>query len=93
MSCVGLARLATEFRRYDFIYVDGSHHSADVYIDAAASWPMLERGGIMMFDDYEWPMMPTEAECPKLGVDAFLAGHAEQYRELYRGYQVVIERI
>jgi predicted O-methyltransferase YrrM len=92
-SCVALARLASNFRRFDFIYVDGSHHSCDVYIDAATSWPMLVRGGFLVFDDYEWRRMPTEVERPKLGVDAFLTGQAAQYRELHRGYQIIIERM
>jgi predicted O-methyltransferase YrrM len=91
-SCVGLARLAIDFRRFDFIYVDGSHHSSEVYTDAALSWPMLVCGGILVFDDYEWPMLQTELERPKLGVDAFLAGQVGQYRELHRGYQIIIER-
>jgi predicted O-methyltransferase YrrM len=92
-SCEALARLATEFRRFDFIYVDGGHHSTDVYTDAALSWPMLVRGGILAFDDYEWALMSTEVERPKLGVNAFLAGQAGQYRELHRGNQIVIEKI
>jgi predicted O-methyltransferase YrrM len=91
-SCVGLASLAISLRRFDFIYVDGSHHSSDVYIDGAASWPMLVRGGILIFDDYEWPGGATEMECPKLGVNAFLASHAAQYRELHRAYQIIIEK-
>jgi predicted O-methyltransferase YrrM len=92
-SCEALVRLATEFRRFDFIYVDGGHHSTDVYTDAALSWPMLVRGGILAFDDYEWTLMSTEAERPKLGVNAFLAGQAGQYRELHRGRQIIIEKI
>jgi len=88
-----LARLATQFKRFDFIYVDGSHHSADVYSDAALSWPMLVRGGVLAFDDYEWNLMASEAERPKLGTDAFLASHEGQYRELYRGYQIIIEKL
>jgi len=92
-SGAALPRLATAFRRFDFIYVDGSHHSADVYSDATLSWPMLERGGVLAFDDYGWALMEAEAECPKLGTDAFLAGHEGQYRELYRGYQIIIEKV
>jgi len=92
-SRTGLARLAIDLRRFDFIYADGSHHSRDVYIDAVASWPMLVRGGILIFDDYEWPGIPTEVESPKLGVDAFLAAHATQYRELHRAYQIIIEKL
>jgi predicted O-methyltransferase YrrM len=92
-SCEALARLAIDLRRFDFIYVDGSHHSTDVYTDAAMAWPMLVRCGIIVFDDYGWTMMQTAAERPKLGVDAFLAGQDGQYRELYRGYVMIVEKI
>lgn len=92
-SSVALARLAVDFRRFDLVYIDGSHHSTDVYGDVALSWPMLVPGGIAIFDDYEWPLMETEAERPKLGINAFLSGLSQQYRELHRGAQVIIEKL
>jgi hypothetical protein len=66
--------------------------AADAYSDAALTWPMIEPGGIVIFDDYEWPLMDDDRERPKLGIDAFLAATAGQYRELYRDYQIVIEK-
>lgn len=92
-STTALGNLALSRRRFDFIYIDGSHHARDVFTDAALSWPMLLPGGIMVFDDYEWTMLGNEIERPKLGVDAFLSSYAGHYRELHRGYQVLIERI
>jgi predicted O-methyltransferase YrrM len=92
-SYAALGGLAMEFRRFDLIYVDGSHYSTDVYADAAMSWPMLARGGILIFDDYDWHLMSTEVERPKLGIDAFLAAIAGQYRILHRDTQVIIEKI
>jgi hypothetical protein len=56
-------------------------------------WPLLKRGGAVIFDDYEWTLMPADVERPKLGVDAFLAAQFGQYRELPRGYQVIVEKI
>ncbi|HEX9060843.1 MAG TPA: class I SAM-dependent methyltransferase [Clostridia bacterium] len=39
---------------FDFIYVDGSHNAIDVLRDGMASWDMLKRGGILIFDDFNW---------------------------------------
>jgi len=42
---------------YDIIYIDGGHQEGNVYYDALLSWPLLESGCTIMFDDYgtdEW---------------------------------------
>jgi predicted O-methyltransferase YrrM len=87
-----LARLLIEERRFDVVYIDGSHHSADVQADAVFSWPMIQDRGIVIFDDYEWTFFPDEIDRPKLGIDSFLLVHAGQYRELHREYQLIIEK-
>lgn len=91
-STAALPALGVAGRRFDLAYIDGSHMAADVYSDAALTWPLIEPGGIVIFDDYEWPLMDDDRERPKLGIDAFLAAVAGQYRELHRDYQVVIEK-
>ena len=88
-----LPRLGTAGRRFDFSYIDGSHMAADVYRDGVLCWSLLERGGIALFDDYEWSMMDNEEERPKLGIDMFLMAHTGQYRELHRAYQLAIEKL
>jgi predicted O-methyltransferase YrrM len=85
-----LPELGISGRRFDFAYIDGSHMAADVYSDAVLTWSMMESGGVVVFDDYEWDMMNEERERPKLGIDAFLAAVAGHYREIYRGFQVAI---
>jgi predicted O-methyltransferase YrrM len=88
-----LPELGISQRRFDLAYIDGSHMAADVYRDAALTWPMMEQGGIVIFDDYEWDLMNNELERPKLGVDAFLAAFSGQYKELHRGYQIAIAKL
>jgi predicted O-methyltransferase YrrM len=85
-----LPELGIAGRRFDLAYIDGSHMAADVYSDAILTWPLIEPGGVVIFDDYEWEGMPDERERPKLGIDAFLATLGGNYQELDRGYQVAI---
>jgi predicted O-methyltransferase YrrM len=87
-----LPELGIAVRRFDLAYIDGSHMAADVYSDAALTWPLMEPGGIVIFDDYEWVIMPDERERPKLGIDAFLATIDSHYQELHRGYQIAIAK-
>lgn len=88
-----LPALGAAGRRFDIAYIDGSHLAADVYRDAVLTWPMIAGGGIVVFDDYEWSMLDTDEQAPKPGIDAFLAAHPGQYRELVRAYQLAIQKV
>jgi predicted O-methyltransferase YrrM len=92
-STTVLPELGIAGRRFELAYIDGSHMAADVYSDAVLTWSLMEPGGIVIFDDYEWDLMNSDIERPKLGIDAFLAAAAGHYRELHRGYQVVIAKL
>jgi predicted O-methyltransferase YrrM len=87
-----LPRLGVAGRRFDLAYVDGSHMAADVYSDAVLTWSVMDPGGIVIFDDYEWDLMRNEDERPRLGIDAFLMTVAGQYRELRRAYQLIVAK-
>lgn len=92
-STPALARLLLAGRRFDLVYLDGSHHSADVLADAVLSWPLLRPGGLAIFDDYAWNLYPPDdLRHPKQGVDAFLAVQAGRFRERLRGEQVIVEK-
>jgi predicted O-methyltransferase YrrM len=92
-SATVLPELGISQRCFDLAYIDGSHLAADVYRDAVLTWPMMEREGIVIFDDYEWDLMNEELERPKLGIDAFLTAFSGQYKEVHRGYQIVIAKL
>jgi predicted O-methyltransferase YrrM len=88
-----LPQLGVASRRFDIVYVDGSHRAADVYSDGALAWPMVARDGIVIFDDYEFDEIADESERPKPGIDAFLAAVEGQYRLVHKAYQVVIAKL
>ena len=37
---------------FDLVYIDGSHRAADVLFDAMESYKILNKGGILFFDDF-----------------------------------------
>jgi predicted O-methyltransferase YrrM len=78
---------------YDFIYVDGSHQAHDVLGDACMAWPMLRKGGIMVFDDYLWGVNENPLHTPKMAVDAFIACYREQLEVVMAGYQMGIKKL
>lgn len=84
--------LLKDSRRYDFIYVDGSHNSRDVIADAVLAWPLLKPGGVMVFDDYEWCYYDEACRNPKPAIDFFLCAFADEMEILEKAYQVSVRK-
>jgi predicted O-methyltransferase YrrM len=82
-----------ELYSFDFIYIDGSHRSADVLEDAILSFRLLKPNGIMIFDDYEWKTYAGTLNNPRQGIDAFLDIFANQYVLIDKWYQVAVRKI
>lgn len=77
-------------RPLDFLYVDGSHHSEDVMMDALKGFVALKVGGLMVFDDYLWSYYPRTAENPAVAVNGFLRIISGRYRLVHVGYQLAL---
>ena len=75
---------------YDLIYVDGSHYSHDVMIDAIKGFEMLKIGGIMIFDDYLWNYYTKSIDNPAIAVNLFLHMKKGSYKIIRLYYQMVI---
>lgn len=57
---------------FDLIYIDGSHHTDDVIVDAIKGFELLKVGGIMIFDDYIWGYYSRPIDNPAGAINAFL---------------------
>lgn len=55
LSVDGLRGLLAEGRRFDLIYIDGSHEQLWPAIDFGLSYALLREGGIIILDDHLWP--------------------------------------
>jgi len=93
-SAFVLIDLIKEGKKYDFIYVDGSHKAIDCYADCLLSWQLLNENGIMGIDDYLYKISLTnEFENVMKGVDHFLEKIKGQYKLLVNGHRIFIQKI
>jgi hypothetical protein len=49
-----LAFCLSQGRRFDLIYIDGSHEGLDALTDIVMAYPLLRPDGWLVFDDYFW---------------------------------------
>jgi len=91
-SVDALAELGVNAERFDVVYVDGSHRRIDAYRDCTLSWPLLNPGGILLIDDYEFGRRLPDDLKPKQGVDAFLSNISGQHDEIHRDYQIAVRK-
>jgi hypothetical protein len=77
---------------FDFIYVDGSHLMLDCHVDLILSFQVLEKGGMMVIDDYLYNL-DKPLESPFEGVNRFLIKMNGRYQVLNKGYRVFLSKI
>lgn len=78
-----LLTLRKDGTTFNFIYIDASHVAIDVLHDAVLCWRMLEEGGTMVFDDWNWKGYMEHSYNPRIAIIGFLrsAEHELEYRE------------
>jgi hypothetical protein len=88
-SLAALEGLRANSRKFDVIYVDGSHTRDDALMDSIQSWQLLKDGGLIIWDDYVWGLgeLPVEDRC-KEAIDTFLDMHRHDLTVIEKGYQV-----
>ncbi|MDB4413750.1 class I SAM-dependent methyltransferase [Pirellulaceae bacterium] len=77
------------YKKFDFIYVDGSHETIDTMADLVIAWELLESNGVFVIDDYGW-IGYTDTQKPRLAIDIFLDKYSEEYTILDIGYRVFL---
>ena len=92
-SVSALANFVSQGRRFDLIYVDGSHYRDDVMIDALLSWKILELNGVLIFDDYVWRWEHESADRPKDAVEYFVYSHLSELKILHKGAQFIVKKV
>ncbi len=94
-SQVALRDPSFTFNSIHFVYIDGNHSSPNVLEDAILAFPLLVRGGMMIFDDYRWrsrsPNKPQSM--PRLAIDAFVSVFQDGLRVRHKDWQVAVERV
>ena len=85
--------LAEQRRRFDLAYIDGSHIYDDVMADSIGVWPLIDPGGVIIWDDYKYGAHLSAEQRPQAAIDNFLADHVGGYRQLAGVYQLIVEKV
>ncbi len=93
LSARALTDLASKGRKFDFIYIDGSHYRDDVLIDAFLSWKLLNMNGVMVFDDYRWNWQARPDGRPKEAIEYFVYSHLSDLEILHEGIQFIVKKV
>jgi predicted O-methyltransferase YrrM len=78
--------------KFDLIYIDGSHHSDDVLVDAIKSFEMLKVNGLMIFDDYFWKYYTRTIDNPSGAINAFIRMKFHQLKVICFDYQLIVRK-
>lgn len=79
-------------KKFDLIYVDGSHKYKDVLNDARRAFNCLNVNGIIIFDDFLW-QINSQKKMPINALIKFLKENVGKLKILYVDYQLVIKKI
>lgn len=92
-----LKQLKDNKEYYDFIYIDGDHHAASVLEDAVLAFPLLKKGGILLFDDYHWGEHIINGRLnlnvPRPAIDAFVSIYADKFEIIGTGGQIMLRKL
>ena len=79
-------------KKFDMIYIDGSHHYNDVLKDLINSYKFLDKDGIIICDDFKWTSYyKNKNENPAMAIINFIKHYKIEI--LYIGYQVILKKI
>jgi len=88
-----LRNLINENKKFDLIYVDGSHLYKDCKKDIELSWIILNNGGIMIMDDYLYNLENGIEFSPYHAINEFLNEKENEIIILNKGYRVFLEKL
>tara|TARA_B100001540_G_scaffold166605_1_gene147347 strand:- start:1041 stop:1778 length:738 start_codon:yes stop_codon:yes gene_type:complete len=80
-------------KKYDLIYIDGSHSAKDVFDDAINSFNVLNKDGYIIFDDFLWDFYSSINEGPMGGIKLFLKKNFFKVKIVSIDYQIIIKKL
>lgn len=62
-TSVNAARILAAYElRFDWVFIDASHDALDVMVDMSMYWPLVNTGGVLCGDDWNWPGVKQAVE-------------------------------
>lgn len=89
-----LPRLQASNLKLRFAYIGGDHSARGAYTDAEQVWPMIVRGGLLLFDNQWNPEQSSDDESPRQGIMKWLDEHKRAYDvDVIYTWQVLVRKL
>ena len=79
-------------KKFDIIYIDGSHYYLDVINDFKNSLKILKKGGLLIFDDFLWNYYEKIEENPINGILPILL-NKKNLKIISASNQLIIKKV
>jgi len=77
--------------QFSVIYLDANTYCKDVLEQAVLAFPLLKKGGLLIFDDYTYSK-EHDTRCPRMCIDAFLNVYAKEIQVIQLSWQVIVRK-
>ncbi len=78
--------------RFDFIYIDGAHEARYVIEDAVLAFGLLNDGGFLLFDDYNFQFSDRPRQNTSRAIDAFIDFYEDEVSLVDKGRQMLLQK-
>ncbi|MDC0418560.1 class I SAM-dependent methyltransferase [Pelagibacteraceae bacterium] len=83
---------ANNKKKYDLIYIDGSHYGPDVEKDLISSYEVLNKDGIIILDDLLWNHYKQIDQNPVGGIIPFVKENFDKLKVITVGDQLILQK-
>ena len=77
---------------FDLVYIDGAHEARYVIEDAVLCFPLVQSGGFILFDDYDFSFKQKSSQNTAVAIDAFVSMFSDEVTVVERGRQVLLRK-
>ena len=72
---------------FDIAFIDGNHETEFVYKDGVMTFPKVKPGGVIIFDDYDWPQT-------RVGINKFVTEYSSKLTNIkHTPFQLMAEKL
>ena len=79
-------------KNFDFVFIDGNHKYEAVLSDAQSAFKLLNKGGFILFDDFNWFGYQNIKLNPVYAMNSFIKNHEKNIEIIFACSQLLIKK-
>ena len=79
-------------KNFDFVYIDGYHKYESVLSDAQSAFKLLNKGGLILFDDFTYSYYKNIKLNPIYAINSFIKSHEKNIEIIFASSQLLIKK-